>query len=275
MTRAVVAVLAVAALTAGSGAVRPDSVDAVLERARAYVAQWQEQLSGLVSEEQYVQHLEVRFGNTATRRLRSDFLLVKVQRLWVGFRDIGEVDGRPIEGRGHRLEDLFLNHPLPEAIRQARRISDEGARYNLGRVYQNFNVPTTALRILELDRAASIRFRLEPQTTVDGQAAAVIAFEEKETPTLILLDDARRYVFSRGRSRSNPSNGRILATELRWQLSASRDGIDMTAQVDVTYRQDAKVGVSVPREMTDKYETSGNSLTATPSTPAFVDSRWR
>jgi hypothetical protein len=59
--------------------------------------------------------------------------------MWVGLRDIAEVDGRPIAGRGNRLQELFVTHPMSVAMEQVRRISDEGSRYNLGRVHQNFN----------------------------------------------------------------------------------------------------------------------------------------
>jgi hypothetical protein len=256
MTRIVLALLAMTALQVAPGRGEPQTND-VIQKARQYLDKWQTELSGLVASEEYTQHLRVRFGGSQTLRLRSDVLLVRVRDIWVGFRDIAEVDGRPISGRGNRLQELFVTHPMSVAVEQARRISDEGSRYNLGRVHQNFNVPTTALRILEPDRAARIRFRLEPPTTMDGQAAAVIAFEEKKPPTLILLADGRQYIFSHGRFWVDPANGRILATELRWRLSARRDWIDMTASVHVTYRQDAKVGVSVPQEMTEKYETSG------------------
>ncbi len=255
MTRIALALLAVTALQVAPGRGEPQTND-VIQKARQYLDKWQTELSGLVASEEYTQHLKVRFGGSQTVRLKSDVLLVRVHDAWVGFRDIAEVDGRPISGRGNRLQELFVTHPIGEAMEQARRISDEGSRYNLGRVHQNFNVPTTALRILERDRAARIRFRLESQTTMDGQAAAVIAFEEKEPPALILLADARQYVFSHGRFWVDPASGRILATELRWRLSASRDWIDMTANVNVTYRHDEKVGVSVPQEMTERYETS-------------------
>jgi hypothetical protein len=246
----------VCASLAGLQATGPQEPAATVERARAYVGAWQQQLSGLVAQEDYVQHLEIRLGRSATRRLRSDILLVRVRNQWVGFRDIAEVDGRPIAGRTQRLEDLFVNHPLPEAFRQAQRISDEGARYNLGSVYRNFNVPTTALQILEPQRTARVEFRVEGEQQKNGRPAIVVTFRERESPTLILDKGARQYVFSHGKLWTEPATGRILATEMRWRLTASRDAIDMEAASTVSYRPDPKTGVWVPADMTEKYETA-------------------
>ena len=256
MTRAVVAVFVAAAMIPAAPAARQLQTDDVVQRARAYVRAWQQQLSGLVAQEEYVQHLEIRFGRSATRRLRSDILLVWVRNQWVGFRDIAEVDGRPIAGRTQRLEDLFVTHPLPEAFRQAQRISDEGARYNLGSVYRNFNVPTTALQILEPERTTRVDFRVEGEQQKDGRPAIVVTFQERKPPTLILDKGSRQYVFSQGKLWTEAATGRILATEMRWRLTASRDAIDMDAAATVSYRPDPKTGVWVPDEMTEKYETA-------------------
>jgi hypothetical protein len=195
MTRGAIA-LAVAVIGSGSRAgASDDPVPQYLALARAYVERWQQDLSGVVAEETYVQHLEQRFGSTATLRLRSDVLLVRVRDLWVGFRDIAEIDGRPIAGRSKRLEDLFLKNPLSEALDQARRISDEGSRYNLGHVYRNFNVPTATLRVLDASRAARVKFSLDGKADRDGRPAIVLSYKESEAPTIVLTNN-RQFVFT-------------------------------------------------------------------------------
>ncbi len=254
------AILAVAVVSIEG---RSDPATDLIERARAYVASWQEQLSGLVAEETYTQHREVRFGRSETVRLKSDLLLVRVQRHWLGFRDIAEVDGRPILGRTGRLADLFVTHPLAEAMAQARRISDEGARYNLGSVYRNFNVPTTVLQILEPERADRVEFKLERTQQVDGQTAAVLSYHERKPPTIVLDKGARQYVFTQGRLWVDQATGRILATEMKWKLTASRDVIEMDAAVDVSFHPDPKTGIWVPLKMTEKYETEHEVLDGT------------
>lgn len=235
-------------------AVDPPLAD-VLARARASVATWQPQLSGLVLEERYVQHLEMRHGGTGTMRLRSDVLLVRVKDAWVGFRDIAEVDGHPIAGRSRRLEDLFVSHPLAEALLQARRISDEGSRYNLGTVYRNFNVPTTPLRLFEPDRAARVTFKLDAMTTRDNRHAAVVSYHEGQPPTL-LLTLSEQPIHTSGKLWIDSASGQVLATEMQWRLAPPRDAGDLQAKVAVSYHEAPEVHIFVPAEMTESYQTA-------------------
>jgi hypothetical protein len=256
MTRAVLLFLSLATLAerqATSARVQPP--ESVLDRARSYVAAWQAQLSGIVAREHYSQRLQVRFGGTMTRQMESDVLLVHVTNRWVGFRDIAEVDGRPIGGRSERLLDLFVNHPVPDAMLQARRINDEGARYNLGHLYRNFNVPTTALQILETDRSDRVEFRIDGPTRLSGVPAVKIDYREVRPPSLIFDKGTRKYIFTRGKLWIDEPTGRVLATEMLWRLSPSRDQGELDATVTVTYREDRTTGIWVPAEMTEKYDT--------------------
>jgi hypothetical protein len=260
MTRAVLAVFVAAAFIPAAPAARQLQTDDVVQRARAYAEQWETQLSGLVASEEYTQHLDGRFGGSQTLRLRADVLLVRVHEAWVGFRDIAEVDGRPISGRSNRLQDLFVTHPMSEAMEQARRISDEGSRYNLGTVYRNFNVPTTALRLLEPDRAGRISFKLEGPGHVEGlPASVVLSYKERGAPT-ILETLSRQPITTSGQFWIEPESGRVLATEMRWRLAPPRDVADLAAKVRVVYRSNAATGVWVPADMTEAYETQNEVI---------------
>ena len=75
----------------------------------------------------------------------SEFAIVKAAGRvgWSGFRDVVEVDGKPVSDRRDRLLSLLTGPAGGEA--ELRRIADESARYNVGPVIRNFNVPTTAL----------------------------------------------------------------------------------------------------------------------------------
>ena len=83
------------------------------------------------------------------RVLRSEFVLVGTtdRAEWVGFRDVFVVDGRRVHDRQDRLRQLFLQRN-PRVLERARVIADESARYNLGEIHRNFNVPTAALFFL-------------------------------------------------------------------------------------------------------------------------------
>lgn len=218
MTRGAIALaVAVTALGSRTGA-SDDPVPQYLALARAYVERWQ-------------------------------------RDLWVGFRDIAEIDGRPIAGRSKRLEDLFLKNPLSEALDQARRISDKESRYNLGRVYRNFNVPTTTLRVLDANRAARVKFSLDSKADPDGRPAVVLSYKESEAPTIVLTDN-RQFVFTHGRLWIDPVTGRVMATEMKWRLSPPRDVGDLSATIAVSYRPDTASGIWVPGAMKETYETA-------------------
>jgi hypothetical protein len=252
----------VLAAWAQTAAAPEPSQPAILDRVRSYVTAWQEQLSGLVVHETYIQRLTQRFGRTIRQRTESDVALVRVRNAWVGFRDVAEVDGHPIAGRNERLLDLFVNHPLPEAVLQARRISEEGARYNLGQLYRNFNVPTTALQILEPGRTDRVSFRVDGETKLDGQPATKIDYQELRSPSLIFYKSARRYIFTQGRLWVDKTTGRVLATEMRWKLSSSRDQANLNAVVTVRYHEDATTRIWVPAAMTEKYDTGAELIDA-------------
>src|SRR5262245_38587467 len=92
-------------------------LEAILTRAAAYVSGFSSEFTSVVAEERYLQQSSGREttsgsgrGATTTvtgrqrRELLSDFLLVKPAGLsaWVPFRDVFEVDGRPVREREER-----------------------------------------------------------------------------------------------------------------------------------------------------------------------------
>ena len=111
--------------------------------------------SNVVAEEHYEQRtssnvLRGSHGGSqpTSRTLVSDFLLVKLsgQDVWLPFRDVFEVDGKPVRDRQDRLTKLFLQ-PAATALQQAEQIVAESARYNIG-VARNINIPVLALTVL-------------------------------------------------------------------------------------------------------------------------------
>jgi hypothetical protein len=96
------------------------SVKEIIPKATAYSHQFVERFSNVVAEERYEQEI------TAPRRKRllvSDFLLVKYpgDALWQSFRDVAEVDGKPIRDREDRIMKLFLE-PSSSALRRASEL---------------------------------------------------------------------------------------------------------------------------------------------------------
>jgi hypothetical protein len=84
------------------------------------------EFSNLVTEEEYDQRFSV---GSRRRRLTSDFLLVAFpgrKEVVMVFRDVREVDGKPVRDKQERITKLFLQ-PFDDAVRRAKDIQREGA----------------------------------------------------------------------------------------------------------------------------------------------------
>src|SRR5262249_11287867 len=165
----------VAATLAHAAAQPPSALEAVLARAGAYVVDLQQQLAGIVAEEHYVQDVRAsgvpgqmtRSGlpSERHRELKSDLLLVRPVGAdrWVQFRDVFEVDGRPVRDRNQRLMKLFVT-PSSATANQAEQIANESSRYNIGNLQRTVNLPVLALAILEPQQQS--RFVLDRKSVV-------------------------------------------------------------------------------------------------------------
>ena len=181
---------------------------------------------------------------------------------WVQFRDVFEVDGRPVRDRGERLVPLFLQ-PAASRAAQLMRIRAESARYNIGTVERTVNTPTLPLLFLEtanqkrfaFTRASSrATLTLAPPSELAGAAFRtstevwIVDFREKQDGTLI-RDERGRDVPARGRFWIEPSSGRVLMSELTANTRRIR------ATIDVSYQSEPLVGLLVPIEMRERYAT--------------------
>jgi len=233
------------------------SLDAVLQRLADYAVAFQRQLSNIVAEERYVQ--DVRYPNlvpgrgaaNAHRELRSDVLLVQPtgSDAYVEFRDVFEVDGRPVRDRQERLTRLFLTSGAT-ADAQFRQIARESARYNIGNVERTINTPTLALQFLL--PAYQARFRFTPR----GGTPMAIEFEEVQRPTLIRTNHDLDLPVH-GRVWMDTASGRVVTTELISEDSALR------ATITVTYRWDDRLRLMVPAEMRERYDVRRDGAVVT------------
>ena len=246
------------------------SLKIVMQRAGVYVKEFRRQLSSLVAEESYVQGVTPLIARPARptpptihRELRSDFLLVWPAGAdrYVEFRDVFEVDGKPVRDRQERLTALFLDGSASGARPRIQRIIDESARYNIGTIERNVNTPTLPLLFLEPDNQPRFRFK-----RVSAQAPAitrtprepsanftivtevwVVEYEEVQHRTLIRTTEGRN-IPARGRFWIEPATGRVLMSELTADSSAVR------ATIDVSYQSEPLLGFLVPIEMRERYE---------------------
>ena len=258
--------LSLLALPAAAGTQEPSLVD-VLERATRYVGEFSARLSGTVAEERYEQRATIpagggigsRAGSRSSyyrRTLRSDYLLVRPRNAgwYYGFRDVFEVDGDPVRDREERLSDLFLDSSA-STDKQVRGIVRDSARYNIGDVRRNFNVPTLALLFLHPDNRARFEFERadddEPRLGLDrpdGDGDLWVVAYREEWPTTLIRGRERGNMPASGRFWIEPATGRVLISEF-----GVRDS-EVEATIAVRYRLDSGLGHLVPAEMRERYE---------------------
>lgn len=244
--------VAVGALFAHALNAQEVDVFALVDRASAYVDRFQQDFGSVVSEERYEQTLRPSPGNlTSTRRqgpvhtvLRSDFLLVQVPgEGWLPFRDVFERDGDQVRDREERLARIFLSGGR-DAFEQGRAVMNEGARYNIGNVSRNINVPTLALVFLTDRHRHRFDFKLGKRD--DSAPGVVVEFKERTRPTFVRTE-GNRDLPVQGRLWLDESSGTVLRTEL--------EAIDtaVEAHITVTYEREATLGLWVPARMEERY----------------------
>jgi hypothetical protein len=257
MSRAVATLIVATMAVAGAAAQEP-SLDEVLSRAAVYVANYQKRLQGIVAEELYIQNYistsRSRRINREGRQLRSDVLLVKLagDEWWMQFRDVFEVDRRPVRDRDQRLYKLFVDAKVdPRA--QALIIQQESSRYNLGPVTRTINIPIMAMLFLETANQAGLDFKLGKTGNVKrfAELAAaedvwMIEFRENGPGTMVKGAN-NRDLPSHGRVWLDRSSGRILRTEL------ITEDTQLRAIVDVSYKSAPGLDFLVPGEMREIY----------------------
>ena len=237
-----------------------DELAELLFRANQYVVEYQKQLSGLVAQEEYTQRIVRENGEIRrSRELKSDYLLVTVpgDGTWRGFRDVYEVDGQGVRDRADRLLDLFV-HPTGSAHRQAQNITAESARYNIGQIWRNFNLPTMALLFLDPINQHRFHFELAGRDAIEGAETDVVHFTEHSRPTFIQVPAGARSmtldIFSRGRFWISPPTGRVVKSE----LVTGGENLGVLATVTVTYAPEDAVKLWVPVVMDEKYADPRN-----------------
>jgi hypothetical protein len=247
---------------AGSAADRP-ALDDVLARVGDYVVRYERELSGIVAEEHYTQSGDASDRPYLTHReLKSDLLLVQAQgrdgRGFIQFRDVFEVDGAPVRDRSERLLKLFVNSTAASRD-EAVQIMRESARYNIGVVERNVNVPVLALSFMHPRYQPRFKFTMDtessgvprgmPKASTFSVSVDVRVLNFKETGTTPLIDsrDSRGPAKSSGRVWVEPDTGRVLMTEINIDTPTVR------STIQVSYQSEPVVGFLVPVEMHERY----------------------
>jgi VWFA-related protein len=223
---------------------RRAELQVALARLFAYADGYERQYSMLVAEEDYRQS-----APKGASRMRSDLLLVRpgAAEEWVSFRDVFEVDGRPVRDRDERLRRLFLDG-TPESMARLAAIREESARYNIGAVERTINVPLLPLTFLRSANRERFEYELAGTAEAAGNPAWRIRYVERSHPTIV-GDLQGEDIPVSGHFLVDTITGAIVESRLEARRGESR------AEIVVKYRSDPALGLWVPAEMKETYST--------------------
>ena len=229
----------------------------VIDRASRYATEYLTELSGVVAEETYEQsvvHSGWRLPVRRGRRLRSDFLLVRLpgDQGWTPFRDVFEVDGRPVRDRDDRLRKLFLE-PREVSVPAAREILAEGARYNIGTVVRNINQPMLPLMYLLPENLSRFELSLGGEDSIEGMRVRRVDYRETRRPTFI-QDGSAGNVPSAGTFWIDAMRGRVI----RSVLKTSHGFFSM--EIEVLYGPLDETDFWAPVQMRESYVSAAERI---------------
>ncbi len=262
------------ATAASSGAAQSEApsqditADLVLARAALYIQRYEKQFASVVAEETYQQNSRqggrfdqfgsIRHDPAKRRVFKSDLLLVRPEGAssWVQFRDVFEVDGKAVRDRNDRLAKLFLD-PSASAKQQIEKIKQESARYNVGPIIRNVNVPVLALWALKVENQHRFLFNhVEAADAERPDGTWAIDYREVEEGTMIRTNGQEDLPI-RGRLRIEPATGRVLSTTLTVESKLIK------ATIEVDYEQEEALGMLVPRTMRETYRQYSDGAAVT------------
>jgi hypothetical protein len=193
VTRAGLAVALLASLGLGSSvalvfarplAAEPEPAQSELVRlASGYVDRFVEAFANVIAEERYTQEAE---WPKRRRTLRSNFVVVRNPGAtqWYTFREVLEVDGKPVEEAPAGRLIALLEDPPDDALRRAREITVAGARYNVENI-GTVNNPLLAMSFLRGEYRDRFRFTVGGRERKLGPTVRKITFEETRIPTIL------------------------------------------------------------------------------------------
>ena len=222
--------------------------DPLIDAASAWVAEYQEQLTSVVADETYTQHVRAQSprdrGMPPSRVITSEIFFLYIPGFdWMAMRDVATIDDRPVRDRPD-LKDALRRVAAPEVARQFKTYN---SRFNLGRVVRNFNEPTLALHVLDPKHRGRFVFTRRRGSRIAGVPVQAIGFREVATPTLISDLDGRP-VFATGEIAVERDTGRVRRTLLALRIGSVR------LTLSTMYDEDPRLGMLVPVRFGEHYE---------------------
>ena len=240
----VLVALSVATASAPESASGQESAaEEVLQRVGDYVQRFVDAFSNVVAEERY----DPAPGHPGRQRLRSDYSLVRSpsnERDFMMFRDVVEVNGKPIRSQQERLTKLFLQ-PSDDALEQARAIAAHSQEY-----IPPTTDPLLALVFLQREYHPRFRYTLGERDPGRGPNARQIAFVETQLPTILGSINGSDLP-TRGTAWVSETDGHVFSTEL--ELGSLQTPLTLVT----VFGFDKTLRIDVPTEMRESFSASG------------------
>ena len=228
---------------------QPMSLATVMHRASLFAIDQRDALTRVRADEHYLQEMRVPprrsdDGLLKSRRLESEMAFVQLtdREEWLAFRNVMRVDGASTGTDTALLEKLFRQGA---AIEQGRRIAEENAIYNLGRLHRTFNIPTVVNHFLMPLQRDRFSFKKQKEVVEDGELRWVIEYVERARPTIVRSTE-HADVPVKGIMWIAPEDGRLVKAT----LEASSP---VRSSLSFTWRRDANLNAWVPAEMREHY----------------------
>lgn len=234
------------AMAAPAAAQTPTAAELV-GRAGRYVSTFVATFSNVVAEETYEQESSGTRGSQR-RELKADFLLVLPpdSTVWMPFRDVFEVDGRPVRDRQERLTKTLLQ-PTKSALDRANQIAQESARYNVdASMKRTINNPLLALAFVQTDYQPRFRYSVDRRDPAEGASVWIVDYREEGRPSFI-KGAFDKDMPVRGRYWINEPDGRIIRSEVHVEDPS------VGATLTTDFQWDERFKIDVPVRMSEIY----------------------
>jgi hypothetical protein len=260
--------------------------DVVVASASRYVGVFVDSFVSAVAEESYEQDSRDQANRTPQHReSKADFLLVQSGEAngWMAFRDVFEIDRKPVRDRDERLARLFLepaasaNGSLAAgaaaggaaakagaaaagaaaagALAKAQAINDESTRNNIG-PRRTINNPLLPLAFLQDLYRWRFMYSLTGSAEMDGMHTSILTYEETGRPTII-RSTLNQDLPIHGRYWIDSVTGAVVRAEVLMQDPTLR------SRITVTYQANDRFAALVPKQMDEDYTLSnGRRVTA-------------
>ena len=231
------------------------ALDQLLERAGRYARGFQHDFETIIADETYVQReriTRIQGGKphvtSSARTINSEmaFMWLPEDRSWLLVRNVRKVDNKEVRDSRARLERVLADTTPGTLIPRFKRLRDESARFNLGRIQRNLNDPMLPFQFIDPTYQPRFTFEIAGQEAINGVTTSRVAFEEKATPTVVAVDG--HDAFSKGEIWLTPSG-----IVLRTHLIVDNRVTSLSSSLTVTYGREPKLAAWVPVRMDEKY----------------------